>query len=69
VKAVFSIFIGQNVSYLHLIVFIWEKASSHRLVDPKMLSNEELLIMLRREINFVRYQKGAAIDCLATYLQ
>jgi hypothetical protein len=28
-------FIGQTVSYLDLIVFIWEKASSHRLVDPK----------------------------------
>jgi hypothetical protein len=28
-------FIGQTVSYLDLIVFIWEKASSYRLVDSK----------------------------------
>jgi hypothetical protein len=32
----------------------------------KMLSNEELLIVLRLKINFGRDQKAAAIDCLAT---
>jgi hypothetical protein len=31
-----------------------------------MLSNEELLIVLRRQINFDRDQKAVAIDCFVT---
>jgi hypothetical protein len=31
-----------------------------------MLSNEELLIVLRRQMNFYRYQKATAIDLFAT---
>jgi hypothetical protein len=34
-----------------LIIFISEKTSSQREVDPKMLSNEELLIVVRQQIN------------------
>jgi hypothetical protein len=34
-----------------LITLISEKASSQREVDPKMLSNEELLIVVRQPIN------------------
>jgi hypothetical protein len=44
-------------NFLHL-----GKTSTQRWVDPKMLSNEELLIALRRQINFERDQKAAAID-------
>jgi len=33
-----------------LITFISEKASSQREVDPKMLSNEELLIVVTQQI-------------------
>jgi len=48
-------------------ILIWEKASSQGYVDKKkMLSNEELLILLRRNVNFDRDQKSAAFDCLAT---
>jgi hypothetical protein len=31
-----------------------------------MLPNEELLIVLRQQINFDRDRKAAAIDCLVT---
>jgi len=47
---------------LDFIIFIWKKASLQRLVYPKMLSNEELLIILRQQINFDRDQKAAAFD-------
>jgi hypothetical protein len=51
-------FIGQTVSL---------SSSGRRLLRrgtliQKMLSNEELLIALRRQINFDRNQKAAAID-------
>jgi hypothetical protein len=55
---------GQTVSvpwmnYLHL------GEGRDRLIQ-KMLSNEEQLIVLRRQIHFDRDQKAAAIECLAT---
>ena len=36
------------------------------VVDPKILINEKLLIVLRRQINFDGHQKAASIDCPAT---
>jgi hypothetical protein len=36
------------------------------LIKKKNAANEELLIVMRRQINVYRNQKAAAIDCLAT---
>ena len=43
------------------IICSWEKASSLKLLIQKMLSNEELLIIMRWQINFDRHQTEAAI--------
>jgi len=32
-----------------------------------MLSNEELLFVLRRPVNFDTEQRAVAVDCLATF--
>ena len=56
----------RQLPYLDWVIFIWEKTSSQSWWIPKMLSNEELFIVLRRVINFNRDQKAAAIDCIAT---
>ena len=67
-----AVFKGSSVRrlwYRHLTVFTWEKASSLRWVDKnkkkKNLSKEELQIVLRRQINYDKDHKAAAIDCLA----
>jgi hypothetical protein len=41
-------------------------ASSQWWMIQKMLPNEELLIVLRRQINCDKDHKEASIDCLAT---
>jgi len=54
-------FIGQGLRYPDLIIFIWEKTYA-----KKMLSNEEVVIVLKRHIYFDTDQKATAIDCFAT---
>jgi len=44
----------------------FDQASSQSWWIPKMLSNEELFIVLRRPINIDRDQTATAIGCLAT---
>jgi len=50
---------GFNSAFKRLIISIW-KVSSQMWVDKKMLSNDELLIVVRRQIDFDRDQKVAA---------
>jgi len=51
-------FIGQTVSYLELIVFIWEKASSYRLVDPKNAGKRRAIDHTEGQIHFDRDQQS-----------
>jgi hypothetical protein len=62
VKAVFKCSSVRRLRNLDLIILMWENASSQSQVDLKMLTDEELLIELRRQINFDIDQKTAAVD-------
>jgi hypothetical protein len=69
IKEYFTCYSVARLRYVELSISVWKKVSLQRLVFPKqILSNEELLIVLRRQINFYRDQQAAAIDCLAISL-